>query len=165
MDYAIRTGTKEDIEILVDIIQNSFQDVAERFGLTPQNSPTHPSNCRADWLLREFNRGLDYYILENDSRPCGCVALEQINDEVFYLERLAVLPEMRRRGFGSALVRHVIEQARLFNAFRLQIGIIAEHTELHDWYEKLGFEDLESKKFPQLVFRVAFMAYYFLSGR
>lgn len=165
MDYEIRQGTKEDIEILVDVIQNSFQDVAERFGLTPQNSPTHPSNCRAEWLLREMNRGVVFYILEDRERPVGCVALEQINDEVCYLERLAVLPDERRKGFGSALVRHVLDQARLLNAFRLQIGIIAEHKELHDWYENLGFEDTERKTFPQLVFQVAFMAYYFLSGR
>ena len=55
--------------------------------------------------------------------------------------------------------------ARRLNAYRVQIGIIAEHQELHDWYEKLGFEDVESKKFSQLVFRVTFMSYYFLPGR
>jgi len=165
MGCNIREGTKDDIDILVELIRHAFSDVAERFGLTLQNSPTHPSNCRAEWLLREMNRGVTFYVLENEGRPVGLVALEQINDEVCYLERLAVLPDARRQGFGSALVRHVIEQARLLNAFRLQIGIIAEHTELHDWYEKLGFEDLEQKAFPQLVFRVAFMAYYFLNGR
>ncbi|MRR18431.1 MAG: GNAT family N-acetyltransferase [Deltaproteobacteria bacterium] len=165
MDYRIREGAAVDIDLLVDMIRSSFQDVARRFGLTPQNSPTHPSNCRPEWILREMNRGVAYYILENEGRPAGCAALEQVNDEVCYLERLAVLPDLRRRGFGSALVGHVIAQARLLKAFRLQIGIIAEHKELHDWYEKLGFEDLEQKTFPQLVFRVAFMAYYFVGGR
>jgi GNAT superfamily N-acetyltransferase len=165
MGCNIRPGTHDDIDILVELIQTSFRDIAERFGLTPQNSPTHPSNCRAEWLWREMNRGVTYYVLENEGRPAGCVALERINDEVCYLERLAVLPDERRQGFGSALVRHALEQARLLNAFRLQIGMIAEHKELHDWYEELGFEDLEQKTFPQLVFRVTFMAYYFLNGR
>lgn len=165
MGYNIREGTRDDIDNLVQLIRPAFLDVAERFGLTAQNSPTHPSNCRPEWILREMNRGVTFYVLENEGRPAGCAALEQVNDEVCYLERLAVLPGDRRQGFGSALVRHAIEKARLLNVFRLQIGIIAEHTELHDWYEKLGFEDLEQKTFPQLVFRVAFMAYYFLSGR
>ncbi|MRR17648.1 MAG: GNAT family N-acetyltransferase [Deltaproteobacteria bacterium] len=165
MGFQIRTGTTADADLLVSVIRDSFLDVAERFGLTPQNSPTHPSNCRSEWILREMNRGVAYYILENEGRPAGCAALEQINDEVCYLERLAVLPDMRRLGFGSALVGHVIAEARLLQAFRVQIGIIAEHQELHDWYEKLGFEDLEQKTFPQLVFRVTFMAYTFLGGR
>jgi len=161
MTHLIREGTKEDIDILVDIIQNSFLDVAERFGLTPQNSPTHPSNCRPEWLLREINRGVTFYILENDSQPVGCAALEKINDEVCYLERLAVLPEVRRKGFGEALVTHVLANARLLHVHRVQIGIIAEHQELHDWYEKMGFEEVSKKQFPQLNFQVTFMAYYF----
>lgn len=161
MGYAIRTGTRADVDILVEVIQNSFQDVAERFGLTPQNSPTHPSNCRPEWLLREMNRDVTFYILENKGQPAGCAALEKINDEVCYLERLAVLPGERRQGFGEVLVKHVLSEARQLDVYRVQIGIIAEHTELHDWYEKLGFEDVESRKFPQLVFPVTFMAYYF----
>ncbi|MEE9913169.1 MAG: GNAT family N-acetyltransferase [Deltaproteobacteria bacterium] len=161
MGCSIREGARDDIDILVEVIRSAFSDVAERFGLTPQNSPTHPSNCRPEWLLREMNRGVTFYLLESDGRPAGCVALEKINDEVCYLERLAVLPQERGKGFGEALVKHVLSKARLLGVYRVQIGIIAEQQELRDWYEKLGFEEVESKKFPQLVFRVTFMAYYF----
>jgi len=161
MGIQIRVGTKADIHVLVEIIQDSFLDVAERFGLTPQNSPTHPSNCKPDWLLREMNRGVIFYMLENDGQPVGCVALEKISDEVCYLERLAVLPQERRKGFGAALVNHVLSQARLLDVYRVGIGIIAEQKELQNWYEKLGFEEVESKRFPQLIFQVTLMAYYF----
>ncbi len=161
MGIQIRVGTKADIHILVEIIQDSFLDVAERFGLTPQNSPTHPSNCRPEWLLREMDRGVSFYMLENDGQPVGCAALEKISDEVCYLERLAVLPQERRKGFGEALVKHVLSKARLLDVYRVGIGIIAEHKELQNWYEKLGFEEVESKRFPQLVFQVTLMAYYF----
>lgn len=91
----------------------------------------------------------------------GCVALEQINDEVSYLERLAVLPGQRLQGFGEALVKQVLSNARLLDAHRVEIGIIGEDQELRDWCEKLGFEEVESKKSPQLVFQVTFMDYYF----
>lgn len=161
MGIQIRVGTKADIHVLVEIIQDSFLDVAERFGLTPQNSPTHPSNCRPEWLLREMDRGVSFYMLENDGQPVGCAALEKISDEVCYLERLAVLPQERRKGFGEALVKHVLSKARLLDVYRVGIGIIAEHKELQNWYEKLGFEEVESKRFPQLIFQVTLMAYYF----
>ena len=161
MGLQIRVGTKADIDVLVEIIQDSFLNVAERFGLTPQNSPTHPSNCRPEWLLREMNRGITFYMLENEEQPVGCVALEKISDEVCYLERLAVLPQERRKGFGEALVKHVLSEARLLDVYRVGIGIIADHKELQDWYEKLGFEEVESKRFPQLIFRVTLMVFYF----
>jgi diamine N-acetyltransferase len=161
MGYQLRIGTKADIDVLVEMIQDSFLDVADRFGLTVQNSPTHPSNCRAEWLLREMNRGVIFYILENEGQPVGCVALEKISDEVCYLERLAVLPRHRRHGFGAALVKHVLSEARLLNVYRVEIAMIAEHKELQHWYEKLGFEEVERKNFPQLIFQVTFMSYYF----
>jgi len=161
MENRIRVGTREDIDTLVEIIRDAFEDVAFRFGLTLQNSPTHPSNCRPEWLMKEMNRGVTFYILETQGRPAGCVALEKISDEVCYLERLAVLPQERRNGFGEALVKYAMAEAKDLSVRRVQIGIIAEHQELHRWYEKLGFEDVESRAFPQLVFRVTFMDYYF----
>ena len=69
MGCSIRPGTRDDIDILVELIQTAFRDVAERFGLTPQNSPTHPSNCRAEWLLREFNRGVPIMFLKMRAGP------------------------------------------------------------------------------------------------
>lgn len=162
MEYQIRTVGKEDIDVLVEIVRDAFQEVADRFGLTEQNSPTHSSNCRTEWLMREINRGVVFYVLEAQGRPVGCVALEKINDEVCYLERLAVLPREQKKGFGEALVKHALSQARLLKAFRVQIGIISDDHALQNWYEKLGFEEVERKNFPNLIFEVTFMAHYFL---
>ena len=77
MEHLIRKGGKEDIDILAEIIRDAFQDVADRFGLNEQNSPTHPSNCRTEWLMREMNRGVVFYVLEAQGEPAGCVALEK----------------------------------------------------------------------------------------
>lgn len=162
MAYLIREGTNNDIDNLVEIIQDSFLDVAESFGLTEQTSPAHPSNCRAEWLIRDMNRSVTFYVLKNDGRDVGCVALEKINNEVCYLDRLAVLPQYRRQGLGEALARHALDAARSLRMYRVQIEIIAQQSELHDWLEKLGFEDVEGKQFPRLMIPSTFMAYYFL---
>jgi GNAT superfamily N-acetyltransferase len=162
MRHKIRACTQKDIGALVDVIRVSFRDVAERFGLTPENSPRHPSNCRADWLQRDMNRGVTYYALENDNQITGCAALEQVSSDLCYLERLAVIPSARRQGFGAALVKHVLSAAAVLGVGRMGIGIIAEHKELKEWYGKLGFVETESKDFPHLFFRVTFMAYYLM---
>ncbi|WXG42162.1 MAG: GNAT family N-acetyltransferase [Candidatus Freyarchaeum deiterrae] len=153
----IRGATRDDVSLLTTIIRNSFRDVAERFNLTPENSPTHPSNCTEEWISKEQDKGVTYYILESNGKPCGCVALEQAQPEVSYLERLAVLPEYRRKGFGEALVRHVLEEALKKKAHRVEIGIIAKHTELKEWYEKLGFSVKETVHFNHLPFDVTFI--------
>lgn len=43
----IREADIADITLLSSIIRNSYQTVAVRFGLTPENCPKHPSNCYA----------------------------------------------------------------------------------------------------------------------
>jgi N-acetylglutamate synthase-like GNAT family acetyltransferase len=159
MSAKIRICAKEDIQVLTETIRRSFRDVAERFGLTRENAPSHPSNCTVDWIRRHMERGVTYFAIENKNQVVGCVALEQANTDVCYLERLAVLPDHRRHGFGKALVNHALSESKLLGAHCVSIGIIAEHTELKNWYKGLGFVEGESKEFPHLPFRVTFMSY------
>jgi N-acetylglutamate synthase-like GNAT family acetyltransferase len=159
MSLRIRTGTNNDIDVLARTIRNAFMDVAARFGLTPENAPRHPSNYTAEWLQKDLERGVTYFLVEKEGVPVGCVARELANPEVCYLERLAVLPGERRNGIGRALVDCVLAEARRLGARQVSIGIIAEQTELKDWYKKIGFVEGENKTFPHLPFRVAFLSY------
>ena len=159
MTVKIRICTKEDTRILAEIVRRSFRDVAERFGLTKKNAPGHPSNCTVGWIRKGMERGVTYFAIEDKNYVVGCVALERANAEVCYLERLAVLPAQRRRGFGKALVEHALSEAKSLGVSCVSIGIIAEHTELRDWYKGLGFTEGETKKFPDLPFRVTVMSY------
>ncbi len=154
----IRACTQKDIWVLVKTIRRSFQDVAKRFGLTQENAPRHPSNCTEDWIKKDIERGVTYFIIGSENSVAGCVALEPVNSEVCYLERLAVLPHQRHQGFGKALVTHVLSKAKLLGAHQVNLGIIAEQTELKNWYIGMGFVEGESKEFPHLPFRVTFMS-------
>lgn len=155
----IRIGTPKDAAVLVEIIRSSFRGVAERFGLTQENCPKHPSNCTVDWVQRDMDRGVTYFVLEDGGKLSGCVAQEQASRELCYLERLAVLPTRRQRGFGKVLVNYVLTEAKHLGAHRVDIGIIAGQTELKNWYIRIGFVETETKKFSHLPFRVTFMSY------
>jgi N-acetylglutamate synthase-like GNAT family acetyltransferase len=155
----IRPCTQKDIGILVDTIRRSFHDVALRFDLTQENAPRHPSNCTADWIQKDMERGVNYFVMENKNIVVGSVALEKANPDLCYLERLAVLPNQLRRGFGKALVTQILSKAKSLGAKRVNIGIIAEQNELKKWYKKIRFVELESKEFPRLPFNVTFMSY------
>ncbi|MBN1383052.1 MAG: GNAT family N-acetyltransferase [Deltaproteobacteria bacterium] len=159
MNPKIRTCTNEDIGLLVGMIRKSFRDVAERFSLTPETVPSHPSNYTADRLQKDLARGVVYFLIEKDGTAVGCVARELANPEVCYVERLAVLPDQRCQGLGKALVDHVLADARRSGAHSVSIGIIAEQTELKNWYRKIGFIENETKEFTHLPFRVAFLSY------
>ena len=157
MGFVIRDATLGDAELLASLIRGAFRDVAECLHLTPDNCPTHPSNCTVEWIEAGFVEGLRYYILEEGENACGCVTLERAGPDVCYLERLAVLPQFRHRGYGRALVEHVLDQAARLGASRVELGIIAGQDELRAWYERWGFSVVRSAEFEHLPFKVAFM--------
>jgi N-acetylglutamate synthase-like GNAT family acetyltransferase len=158
MEFLIRDATNDDIPLLTTLIRNSFLDIAERFNLTPQNCPTHPSNCKTEWIESALKKGVKYYILEKKNVPCGCVALERAQSDVFYLERLSVLPQFRRNGFGEAMVNHAVNEAKRLGAHRIEIGIISDHVELREWYKKFGFSVKKEAQFKHLPFKVTFLS-------
>ena len=59
------------------------------------------------WIKSNLYRGVNYIVLESNGAIIGCAALEKAYSELCYLERLAVLPEKRNKGFGKMLVDHI----------------------------------------------------------
>ncbi len=157
MSPIIKQATQTDVFTLTELIRASYQDVAKRFQLTLENAPTHPSNCQEQWIESALKKGIGYYILYNNQIPCGCVALEHVNPQLCYLERLGVTPQNRRKGVGQALVEHTFQQAKQRGTLRVEIGIISEDIDLMKWYQKIGFSVKETAYFPHLPFEVTFM--------
>jgi len=157
---AIREATLDDVTLLASIIRRSFEDVAVELGLTPENTPTHPAFITNERVESAMNDGVRFFLLEVEGEATGSVALEKSKKSpgVFYLERLAVLPKCRERGAGSLLINYAVEEARALGASRVEIGTIAEQTELQQWYEKRGFVVKGRRKFSHLPFEVTFMA-------
>ncbi len=157
MAFYIRSAVDEDTPALAGLIARSYRDVALRFHLTPENCPKHPSNCTQEWIIRDMARGVIYFILESAAGPQGCVALEIPQPGEGYLERLAVHPQCRHRGYGALLVRHIFSEARSRGVKRLGIGIISAQNELKQWYQNLGFIAGQTRCFQHLPFEVLFM--------
>ena len=154
----IREANFADISLISGPIRQAYSDVADRFKLTSSNCPKHPSNCTDEWVEKDFGRGVSYFVLKQNGRPSGCVAIESANADLCYPERLAVLPHEKKKAFGSRLVEHVFRNARGLGAKHVSIGIIAAQTELKEWYRKFGFIEGETKEFSHLPFKVTFMA-------
>jgi ribosomal protein S18 acetylase RimI-like enzyme len=164
--------TAAAIQKSAQVVRNSFKTVAEEFSLTRRIAPTHPSFVTSKQLSEIKDRGLVFYgLFVNQlqvsrlkiTRPqvarlqVGFVAIEAAADGVFYLEKLAVLPEYRHGGYGRLLVKKVVDYVRENHGTKVSLGMINEHTVLKNWYIGLGFKETGIKNFIHLPFTVCFM--------
>ena len=57
-----------------------------------------------------------------------------------WLHKVAVLPQHRRRGLATALVRHAIHALQSSGCTKVNLQIRATNLEVRGFYEALGFE-------------------------
>jgi len=150
-----RTGLPE----CVTLIRAAFQTVAETFRLTPENCPTHAAFITEETLRRSFDAGVEMYLLRDQGRPEGFVAIERSPKEVgtYYVEKLAVHPNFRHRGYGRALMEFAVRRVQDLGGRRVSVAMIDENTRVRAWYAGQGFVTTGVKVFPRLPFRVCFM--------
>lgn len=69
-----------------------------------------------------------------------------------YLEELYVVPELRGRGHGRALLETTIEIARAAGCDRIDIATGETDTAARTLYERLGFRNTEGPDGPRMLF-------------
>lgn len=159
MKIIITPAGELDANKISNIVSTSNKNVANKFNLTFQNNPKHPSFYTKEWVLKDMKRGEEYFVFIQDNIEVGCVAFEQSTDEKAYLNRLSVLPQFRKKGIGEQLVKYIVNYSKSKDIKKLSIGIISKHTELKNWYLKLGFLEGQTKKFDHLPFNVTYMSF------
>jgi len=146
-----------ELETSVRIIADSFATIAAEFKLTKENCPTHPFFVTLKQLTEMKRKGLKLFGLFAEGTQVGFVALEKKKDKVYNLEKLAVLPDHRHKGYGGELCGFVEDFVKNAGGKNLSIGIINEHAILKQWYISKGFNETALTKFTHLPFTVCFM--------
>lgn len=157
MTVKIMLLSDEELKSSVNVIRKAFATVAHDLCLNKTNCPTHPSFITLDKLKELKQKGVQFFGLFTSQQQVGFVAMEKANNDLYYLEKLAVIPAYRHRDYGSMLVHHIEKQAKHLKAKSISIAIIDQHTILKNWYKKLGFRETGKKDFPHLPFTVCFM--------
>ena len=152
--------TEAEIHECARVIACSFGTVATDFGLTANNAPTNPAFVTPAKLRDYLKKPVMLYGLVCDEAMIGCVAIEKSKREpnTFYIERLAVVPPQRHKGYGKVLIDFAIDLIRKAGGREASIGIMNQNKPLKDWYLGQGFVERECKRFEHLPFEVCFMA-------
>lgn len=153
----IQVKNKEQLNICLEIIRSSFITVAVEFGLTESNCPSHTAFITMDKLEKQYDDGRPMFLFYQEDIPVGYFSLAKYNDDEWELNNLAVLSEYRRLGIGKTMVDYAITTVKNYGGNKISIGIFEENIKLKEWYLKLGFKHVSTRKFEHLPFTVGFM--------
>ena len=154
----IETMTDDQCELCAEVIRQSFATVAQELGLTRENCPTNGAFLHRDRLLSERQQGFLQFTASVGEQIIGFFELAPRDDGVFSLEKLAVLPNFRHSGYGSAMLSLAAAWVKDTGGKQIHIGIIEENARLKNWYAQHGFVHLGTKLFAHLPFTVGYMA-------
>lgn len=155
----IKAIEPKDIAECVNVIRESFGTVAQEFGFTEENAPRFTAFAttkeRLMWQLYKENRPM--YAFYEEDKVVGYYSLLLQENKECELNNLCVLPDSRHKGIGEELLMHAFQTAQEFECTKMNIGIVEENRLLRDWYEKLGFVHIGTKKFDFFPFTCGYM--------
>lgn len=77
-----------------------------------------------------------HFIAFYRNKPVGCARLRFVDDKI-KLERVAVLESCRGKGFGAAIMQHLIRYAKKKKPEEIYVNA---QCHVGDFYKKLGFK-------------------------
>ncbi len=153
--------SKKELKESVNVLRKSFLTVAHEFNLTKETVPSNPAFITLNRLEEMQNKGIKLFGLYSDKehgkKLIGFIAIEKADDFLYYLEKLAVLPEYRHRGYGKKLLDFASDYVNKKMGKKISIGIINENLILKNWYKKHNFIETGIKLFDHLPFTVCYL--------
>ncbi|MEZ5305928.1 MAG: GNAT family N-acetyltransferase [Pyrinomonadaceae bacterium] len=129
----IRNYTDSDLAEILSVIKTAF---AEQRGLVdPPSSAEH----KTIEILRSELQGSDALVVVEEGRLIANICYRFEGDRC-YFDRLAVMPDCRRRGIGKLLIEEVESRASAKGIRKMSLSVRIELENQQALYRSLGYE-------------------------
>jgi ribosomal protein S18 acetylase RimI-like enzyme len=143
-----------DCELITNLVNQAFITVALQFGYTEEQAPSFPAFIHSSVISDQMTDGLKFFGFKTEGDIVGCAGYRRRDDCLYVIERLAVLPEFRRRGIGERLMKHIENTIKKKHGDKLEVSIVDNNQTLKDWYKRLGYQELRIEEYARLPFKV-----------
>jgi len=96
-------------------------------------------------------------VAEIDGGAIACVGYRRTSADTVEAHRLAVVPEHRGSRVANQLNQAVLDAARDLGVARIRISVVSGHHALRHWYVRMGFVEMEERRFADLPFAVQYL--------
>lgn len=151
MTISLRMAEEADLPAIVAVMNAAFRGDAEERGWSVESGYISGDRTSVP-LLREEIAGGARYLFARDEATLdvqGCVSLQAIAPERWYLGSLTVAPALQNTGFGRKLLRAAEEFAADRGARSIEMTVVNVRDALIAWYERRGYRLTgETRPFP-----------------
>ncbi len=155
-------ASEADIPTIRAIADVSFRDTYKDI-ISPEQL-----EWMLDWmyspesLQKQFAEGDHFFIMNCDGVPSGYISIERMEESLFYIHKIYLLPSCKGRGLGRKLMEHGLEYVRSFGLpeARVELNVNRQNPAVH-FYKAVGFRILSSRDTE--IFPTFFMNDYIMS--
>ena len=142
-----------DVPGIVALINSAFRGSGTSSGWTTETGYITGDRTTELLLRAELSAKPDASLLtwrdEGEGTLKGCVWLEPLGDDTWYLGSLAVDPQRQNGGLGHALLSSAEQWIRARGGKRVRMTVVNVRKALIAWYLRRGYlETGEKKPFP-----------------
>jgi ribosomal protein S18 acetylase RimI-like enzyme len=149
MNISIQLAEESDLPAIVTLMNAAFRGTSAKQSWNVEAFITG-SRTTESLLLEEIGDGVQYLVAkEGTSALQGCVSLQVLCPERWYLGALTVDPGLQSAGFGSRLLVSAEDYAIERGARMMEITVVNVREALIAWYERRGYRLTgETRPFP-----------------
>jgi N-acetylglutamate synthase-like GNAT family acetyltransferase len=125
-----------DLEAILFVINKSNNEAYRK--IIPREYFREPV-LSMDELVGDFGK-MTFYAYKVEENTVGVAALKVVDDEVGQVRWVYILPERQRKGAGTAIMKHVENEAKKKRLKKLLVPDVHQNAYwARDFYTKLGY--------------------------
>ncbi len=141
--YKILSVRDTDFDDCCAVIRAAFKDSAKEYGFTKENYPSSGAFITTEKLFEYKKAGTKMYAAFIDDDAVAYVQLLKGENNVFYFQKFAVLPEHQQTGIGRALIDFCKSKVKSLGGTSLSLIMVDKNEKLKYFYESCGFKVTE----------------------
>jgi ribosomal protein S18 acetylase RimI-like enzyme len=151
MSISLQLAEEIDLPAIVAIMNAAFRGTSAEQSWSVETRYVTGNRTNELLLREEIAAGAQFLLAKEDvtSDLQGCVSLQALSPERWYLGSLTVNPALQNTGLGRKLLRSAEEYAVVHGARTMEMTVVNVRDALISWYERRGYYLTgETRPFP-----------------
>lgn len=90
-----------------------------------------------------------YFIVLSDNIPCGYIAIEKVNDDLFNFQKIYLTPAVQGKGAGRFMIEQGFAYVKEVHPASCTIQLyVNRQNKAVEFYKKMGFHIVDSRDHP-----------------